>query len=540
VTDSGVVAVSDPTSGFRANLPAADVDVALRRALTELQRAERNAVLWFAEIASRGLYRNLGYSSIHQYAAVALGFSSNRTNRFLRLAADLERLPRLRAAVAVGEIGWTKAREVVKVASARTEERWIAAAKELSRRELEEKVARVRRHRAATQGANPAQAEIGARSRLASSAGATEAHSGNTRGPEPSADLRDDARMAARFDDGAPVSAGLDDEARVSTDPDDDAPVSADLVDDAPVSVVFRLNPLQLARYEALIERVRKCRVVTPDTTREEILLIALDQLLVSSHGLASDEANGPNRGEDAVQAGDGTPSSQPEPRNSRQLVNCCNPGNGDRKPAVSPRSEEAGGNGQKQSSSEPRGSSPGPVPRGTAVSNYKIIVYRCEACQTGVVHTQRGPRRIAPSQMAAISCDAIIEHSVDRSGGENQRSGPRKGRSGRRNGGESPHNGGSGKPNAGGRLHNSRIAVRNQATISPSVRRVVLSRDRHQCRAAGCGNTRFLEVHHIVPREKGGSNRPQNLVTLCSRCHQLWHERGLDGRMLTTVRCRE
>ena len=268
VTNSGVVAVSDPTGGFRANLPAADVDVALRRALTELQRAERNAVLWFAEIANRGLHRNLGYSSIHQYAAVALGFSANRTNRFLRLAADLERLPRLRAAVAVGEIGWTKAREVVKVASASTEERWIAAAKELSRRELEEKVARVRRHRAATRGANPAQADLGANSGLASSAGATEAHSGNTRGPEPSADLGDHARMAAR----------LDDEARGS----------ADLVDDAPVSVVFRLNPLQLARYEALIERVRKCRVVTPDTTREEILLMALDQLLISSRGLAS------------------------------------------------------------------------------------------------------------------------------------------------------------------------------------------------------------------------------------------------------------
>ena len=40
------------------------------------------------------------------------------------------------------------------------------------------------------------------------------------------------------------------------------------------------------------------------------------------------------------------------------------------------------------------------------------------------------------------------------------------------------------------------------------------------------CGRTPFLEVHHIKPRHQGGSNCPENLVTLCASCHRLWHER--------------
>jgi len=65
----------------------------------------------------------------------------------------------------------------------------------------------------------------------------------------------------------------------------------------------------------------------------------------------------------------------------------------------------------------------------------------------------------------------------------------------------------------------------RNMTTIPPRVRREVLSRDRHRCQAPGCGRSRFLEVHHIVPRLQGGTNQADNLVTLCGSCHRLWHE---------------
>ncbi|MFO7610552.1 MAG: HNH endonuclease, partial [Candidatus Krumholzibacteriia bacterium] len=67
----------------------------------------------------------------------------------------------------------------------------------------------------------------------------------------------------------------------------------------------------------------------------------------------------------------------------------------------------------------------------------------------------------------------------------------------------------------------------RNAATIAPRVRREVMARDRHRCQTPGCGRTRFLEVHHVVPRERGGTNASANLVTLCATCHRFWHERG-------------
>ncbi len=67
----------------------------------------------------------------------------------------------------------------------------------------------------------------------------------------------------------------------------------------------------------------------------------------------------------------------------------------------------------------------------------------------------------------------------------------------------------------------------RNTTTIPPKTRREVLARDGHRCQAPGCGRRRFLEVHHVVARSRGGSNAAENLVTLCSGCHRVAHEIG-------------
>ncbi len=112
----------------------------LQTALEDLKRAEQRAVLLFAEMLRRELYRELGYSSIQAYAADALGFSASKTSQFVRLAEALESLPRLRASVARGDLGWTKAREVAKVATAASEGMWIKEARRSSSRSLEGKV----------------------------------------------------------------------------------------------------------------------------------------------------------------------------------------------------------------------------------------------------------------------------------------------------------------------------------------------------------------------------------------------------------------
>jgi 5-methylcytosine-specific restriction endonuclease McrA len=83
-------------------------------------------------------------------------------------------------------------------------------------------------------------------------------------------------------------------------------------------------------------------------------------------------------------------------------------------------------------------------------------------------------------------------------------------------------------------RVH--RTGEKNRATIPPSVRREVLARDGHRCRTAGCGSARFLDVHHVGPRVDGGTNDPDNLITLCAACHRMIHDR-VDGGAAWPVR---
>ncbi|MBU8871158.1 MAG: HNH endonuclease, partial [Gemmatimonadales bacterium] len=70
-----------------------------------------------------------------------------------------------------------------------------------------------------------------------------------------------------------------------------------------------------------------------------------------------------------------------------------------------------------------------------------------------------------------------------------------------------------------------SQPGTRNTSSIPPKIRREVMARDRHQCQRPGCGNTRFLEVHHIIPRSRGGTNEITNLACVCSSCHKFLHD---------------
>lgn len=76
-------------------------------------------------------------------------------------------------------------------------------------------------------------------------------------------------------------------------------------------------------------------------------------------------------------------------------------------------------------------------------------------------------------------------------------------------------------------------------------VRALVMRRDRYRCRRCGRPGTRprpgappsaGLEAHHLTPREVGGLDVPENLVTLCRVCHDRadadWRrEQGASGR---------
>jgi len=120
-------------------------------------------------------------------------------------------------------------------------------------------------------------------------------------------------------------------------------------------------------------------------------------------------------------------------------------------------------------------------------VPPYQIHIHECPTCAKATVQTPQGEMELTKTEAEAAKCDAQIHLPGER----------------------------------------------NKSTIPPRIRREVLARDRHQCRRKGCNHTRFLEIHHIVSRSAGGTNDPENLVTLCTACHKLLHEKGGDPRNL-------
>jgi hypothetical protein len=174
---------------------------------------------------------------------------------------------------------------------------------------------------------------------------------------------------------------------------------------DPPTTISLRADGVQLARFEALVEKAHKLGLVPVGADRLDLLLAALASLVSAA---------------DSDQARPSGPAAQ-------------------------------------------------------------IIIHQCPDCERAAVTTSRGEKRLAPAQLAALNCDARVQRP--------------------------------GKP--------------NRATIKPSVRAAVLARDRHRCTTPGCRSTHFLEVHHVKPRGQGGSNRAENLLTLCGRCHEFAHESG-------------
>ena len=59
-------------------------------------------------------------------------------------------------------------------------------------------------------------------------------------------------------------------------------------------------------------------------------------------------------------------------------------------------------------------------------------------------------------------------------------------------------------------------------ANIPNALRKAVYRRDGYRC--ALCDSTKYIQIHHCVPRGKGGTNSIQNLITLCSDCHAMAH----------------
>ena len=332
-------------SPFVPHSSASTANSALKQAIKTMVQAEHCAVLWFQEIHHRRLFRELGYSSIYQYASQELGFSSTKTGDYLALSKNLDTLPELKKELENGRIGYTKAREIVKVANSENEAEWLEEARVSPRRELARKVTQAKKNAAARGRENPDQTQLLARPNLYT-------------------------------------------------------PVVA-----VKHKLTVEMTTEQLARFESLWEKLHKQGAVPAGSAKAEMILEGLAALFDSHESVSTGFT-----------------------------------------PAV------------------------------------QIHVHKCPECKEATITTSRGKSPLTPKELDRLSCDAQVVES--------------------------------GKP--------------NRATIKPSIRREALSRDQHSCQGPGCRNTRFLEIHHIVPRQLGGTNELKNLITLCSQCHTYLHDRDL------------
>lgn len=132
---------------------------------------------------------------------------------------------------------------------------------------------------------------------------------------------------------------------------------------------------------------------------------------------------------------------------------------------------------------SHPQNASSREENRGHSRPSAQIHIHHCPECESSTVQTSKGELEIAKTEFERYQCDC---QTVTQEG-------------------------------------------RNISSIPPAVRTKVLAKARHKCQTPGCNHTRFLEIHHIIPRSQGGSNDITNLRVACSACHSLIHAHGTD-----------
>lgn len=81
--------------------------------------------------------------------------------------------------------------------------------------------------------------------------------------------------------------------------------------------------------------------------------------------------------------------------------------------------------------------------------------------------------------------------------------------------------------------LQADRQSPTHDRSIPDDVRREVLRRDRYKCKSCGWSHgewnpsdPRHLELHHVKHHVKGGANVEENLLTLCTVCHDKVHRK--------------
>jgi HTH domain found in ParB protein len=96
---------------------------------------------WLLAARRAAVHRELGYGSFTEYVERLFGYAPRVTHDKLRVAAALQRLPALSDRLGEGELSYSHARELTRVATPETEQKWLEAARGRTVREVEKLVA---------------------------------------------------------------------------------------------------------------------------------------------------------------------------------------------------------------------------------------------------------------------------------------------------------------------------------------------------------------------------------------------------------------
>jgi hypothetical protein len=103
---------------------------------------EHRVAVLLARMHQAKLQRELGFTTVVEYAEHYLDLTRRQARELLHIGVMLQDFPKVDAAFAEGKIGWTKAREILRVATPDTEDAWIGRAISVSSRVLEDQVMR--------------------------------------------------------------------------------------------------------------------------------------------------------------------------------------------------------------------------------------------------------------------------------------------------------------------------------------------------------------------------------------------------------------
>ncbi|GMR21871.1 MAG: hypothetical protein BMS9Abin37_0191 [Acidobacteriota bacterium] len=117
-----------------------ELDQQLETAAIESEKAEMLVCCYLSAVGERRAYRDFGYSNVTDYAEARFGFRDRKTRYLVSLGRKIQHLPKIRAALASGKIGWCKATRLASVAAPDNEVMWLESALSLTVRQVEQRI----------------------------------------------------------------------------------------------------------------------------------------------------------------------------------------------------------------------------------------------------------------------------------------------------------------------------------------------------------------------------------------------------------------